>query len=168
LTEEHIVYLGLGTNLGDRQANLRMAQRHLGTVVTVTGSSSIYQTQPWGFEDQPVFLNQVLAGRTVAAPDALLAAAKDIERRVGRQPSFHYGPRLIDIDILLYDQLQLRSDRLTLPHPHLTERAFVLIPLAELAPDLLIPGTPFTAAEWARRLETPTGVERWNPEADGA
>ncbi len=168
MSDLHIVYLSLGSNLGDRHANLLEARRLLSSKVDVSAASAIYETDPWGFEDQPAFLNQVLVGQTHLAPEDLLALVKDIERQMGRQPTFRYGPRLIDIDLLMVDQLQHKADRLTLPHPRLTERAFVLIPLAELAPDVRVPGTDTTAAEWAARLEGPLGVKRWTVEDDHA
>jgi 2-amino-4-hydroxy-6-hydroxymethyldihydropteridine diphosphokinase len=168
MSERHTVYLGLGSNLGDRQANLDQARRLLSPQVEIVSASWIYETDPWGFEDQPAFLNQVLAGRTNLTPAELLDLAKSTEGQMGRQPSFRYGPRLIDIDVLIYDQLQLEDERLTLPHPRLTQRAFVLIPLAQLAPDLLIPGTGKTAAECAGRIEGDQGVRPWPPEGDHA
>jgi 2-amino-4-hydroxy-6-hydroxymethyldihydropteridine diphosphokinase len=164
LTEEHSVYLGLGSNLGDRPANLAEARRQLSAAITVTATSSIVETEPWGFTDQPPFLNQVVSGFTDLAADALLESVKAIERRMGRRPSFRYGPRLIDIDILVYDQLQMEAEHLALPHPRLTERAFVLIPLDELAPGLRIPGTGLTVAEWVSKLDEPMGVVAWTPE----
>jgi 2-amino-4-hydroxy-6-hydroxymethyldihydropteridine diphosphokinase len=168
MTDLHTVFLSLGTNLADRQANLLEARRRLGSQVAITGASSIYETDPWGFEEQPPFLNQVLVGQTVLAPEALLTLCKDIEGQMGRQPTFRYGPRLIDIDILMVDQLRLNTERLTLPHPRLTERAFVIIPLAELAPDVNIPGAEATASELAQGLEETGGVKRWIPEDDDA
>lgn len=162
----HTVFISLGSNLGDRQANLLEARRRLGSKLSIHEASSIYETEPWGFADQPPFLNQVLAGETDLAPDDLLTLAKSIERRMGRRPTFRYGPRLIDIDILMVGQLRLETDQLELPHPRLTERAFVLIPLAEIAPDVMIPGTGFTAGEWAGQLGEPQGVRRWPTEDD--
>jgi 2-amino-4-hydroxy-6-hydroxymethyldihydropteridine diphosphokinase len=168
MTDFHTAYFGLGTNLGDRQANLLEARRRLVSQVTIDGASSIYETDPWGFEEQPPFLNQVLVGRTALAPEDLLTLAKSIERQMGRQPTFRYGPRLIDIDILMVDQLRVNTERLTLPHPRLAERAFVIIPLAELAPDVNIPGADATAGELAQRMEETGGLTRWNPEDDDA
>lgn len=164
----HTVYFGLGTNLGDRQANLLEARRRLGAQVAINAASSIYETAPWGFEEQPPFLNQVVVGRTDLAPEALLTLVKNIEHEMGRQPTFRYGPRLIDIDILMVDQLQRNTERLTLPHPRLAERAFVIIPLAELAPDVSIPGTGSTAGKLAESFEETQGVTRWVPEDDDA
>ena len=135
----HSVYLGLGTNLGDRLANLQAARDGLPPAVRLVASSPVYETKPWGFADQPDFLNQVLKGETELEPQALLDYLKSLEIRLGRTPSIHYGPRLIDVDILFYDQLILKTPDLTLPHPHLHERAFVLVPLADLAPNLYHP-----------------------------
>ena len=114
-----------------------------GPQVDVTGISSIYKTAPVGYADQPAFLNACVEGRTELSPHELLAFLKDIERDAGRTPSFRNGPRILDIDILLYaldgDQMTLATDDLTIPHPRMHERAFVLVPLAELAPDLVHP-----------------------------
>jgi 2-amino-4-hydroxy-6-hydroxymethyldihydropteridine diphosphokinase len=133
------VYLGLGTNLGDRAANLRAACAALAPQVQTLRLSRIYQTPPWGYADQPAFLNQVAEVRTTLPPLELLALLKDIEVRLGRTPSFQYGPRLIDMDILLYGSLVLQLPQLVIPHPRLPERAFVLVPLAELSPELIHP-----------------------------
>ncbi|HTX78859.1 MAG TPA: 2-amino-4-hydroxy-6-hydroxymethyldihydropteridine diphosphokinase [Longilinea sp.] len=143
----HRVYLGLGTNLGDRQENLQAAVKALSPKVIVLRGSPVYETDPWGYTQQPTFLNQVLEVETGLEPLKLLAHVKALETRLGRTPTFHYGPRLIDIDILLYNSLILQTPELVIPHPHLTERAFVLIPLADLAPDLKIPGSERTIGE---------------------
>lgn len=146
------IYLALGTNLGDRAHNLAEAVGRLAQVMTVTQLSPIYETTPWGVLDQPDFLNQVIAGSTGLSPFALLAATQAIEIAMGRRPdSPRYGPRLIDIDTLFYDNLTFASYTLTLPHPRLVERAFVLQPLADIAPDLVHPGLGCTVATlWAR------------------
>jgi 2-amino-4-hydroxy-6-hydroxymethyldihydropteridine diphosphokinase len=136
----HTVYLSLGTNLGDRAANLRAAREGLSPAVRIAAASAIYETAPWGYTDQPAFLNQVVQADTELSPRELLTYLKNLEQRLGREPTFQYGPRLIDIDILVYDRLVTASTRITIPHPHLAERAFVLVPLAELSPDLEIPG----------------------------
>jgi 2-amino-4-hydroxy-6-hydroxymethyldihydropteridine diphosphokinase len=140
----HRVYLSLGTNLGDRQANLYRAVTSLPPAVQVLGESSIYETPPWGMTEQPRFLNMVLCAETQLNPMELLATIKRIEQEMGRLPAPRYGPRLIDIDILFFDELVFQSPDLTIPHARLHERAFVLVPLAELAPDLRHPalGTP--------------------------
>lgn len=134
-----IVYLGLGSNLGPRCANLRAAVTALSPAVRVLVESSIYETPPWGVTDQPVFLNMVLRGETSLPPEELLQMLKQLESRLGRASSVRYGPRLIDVDILFYDDLVLTSPELTIPHPRLHERAFVLVPLAEIAADLVHP-----------------------------
>jgi 2-amino-4-hydroxy-6-hydroxymethyldihydropteridine diphosphokinase len=143
----HTVYLALGTNLGTRQDNLAEAQANLPPAVRVLRASPVYETEPWGFADQPRFLNQVVQAETDLAPADLLAYLKQLEVELGRTPTFHYGPRLIDLDILLYDDQQIETPDLTIPHPHMAERAFVLIPLNDLAPQLVIPGTGKTVEE---------------------
>ncbi|MBI4731146.1 MAG: 2-amino-4-hydroxy-6-hydroxymethyldihydropteridine diphosphokinase [Chloroflexi bacterium] len=142
-----IIYLALGTNLGKRASNLRRAIQALPPVVTVQAESPVYETSPWGLTDQPLFLNMVLKGETRLAPLELLQVLKQIESKLGRVPSARYGPRLIDIDILFYDELILNTPELTLPHPRLHERAFVLVPLNDLAPALVHPvlGKPVSA-----------------------
>lgn len=134
-----IVYLGLGTNLGDRLDNLLRARLGLHPEVWVLTASPIYETPPWGYLEQPDFLNQVLKAETALPPFALLDYIKQIEVKIGRTPGVRYGPRLIDLDILLYDDISLRTPQLTIPHPRLAERAFALAPLADLAPNLLHP-----------------------------
>jgi 2-amino-4-hydroxy-6-hydroxymethyldihydropteridine diphosphokinase len=133
------VYLALGSNLGDRRHNLEAAIAALPPAVRVLERSPLYETAPWGVTDQPDFLNMVLKGETRLAPAALLARLKRIETDLGRLPTIRYGPRLIDLDILFYDSLVLSTPELTIPHPRLHERAFVLIPLADLAANLVHP-----------------------------
>jgi 2-amino-4-hydroxy-6-hydroxymethyldihydropteridine diphosphokinase len=133
------VFLALGTNLGDRLENLHRAIEALAPTVKILARSPIYETPPWGVTDQPAFLNMALRGETLLPPTALLHFLKSLERQLGRIPSVRYGPRLIDLDILFYDDLVLDSDELTIPHPRLHERAFVLVPLADLAPDFVHP-----------------------------
>jgi len=144
-------YLGLGSNEGDRVANLRAARDALGAHgVEVLASSSVYETAPQGeVLDQPDFLNACLRIRTELASEELLDAAKAVEREVGRKPGgVRHGPRLIDVDVLLLGDLEFRSERLSLPHREVTDRRFVIEPLLELEPDLVLPdGTPL-----ARRL----------------
>jgi 2-amino-4-hydroxy-6-hydroxymethyldihydropteridine diphosphokinase len=143
----HIVYLGLGTNQGDRLANLQAARLALAPSVRLLQASPVYETEPWGFLDQPAFLNQALKAETGLPPLDLLAYLKELELHLGRQPNFRYGPRLIDIDILLYDDLALSLPGLEIPHPRLAERSFVLVPLVDLAPDLRYPGNGHTLEE---------------------
>jgi GTP cyclohydrolase-4 len=135
----HTVYLALGSNLGDRRGHLSAALQRLREIVDIQTISSVYETEPIGYLDQPRFLNMVCRGKTSLLPQALLQAVKSIEIAVGRQPTFRNGPRAIDIDILLYDTLILEQENLTLPHPRMTERAFVLVPFAEIAPEVIEP-----------------------------
>jgi 2-amino-4-hydroxy-6-hydroxymethyldihydropteridine diphosphokinase len=136
---KHLAYLALGTNLGDRLENLELARESLSEQVKLLACSPIYETAPWGYLEQPAFLNQVIQVETELTPQALLAALKDIELRMGRQASVRFGPRLIDLDILLYDDLVLDLPELTIPHPRMAGRGFVLVPLADLAPDFQHP-----------------------------
>jgi 2-amino-4-hydroxy-6-hydroxymethyldihydropteridine diphosphokinase len=134
------VHLGLGTNLGDRVANLQSALTALADLVTIGDRSSVWETAPVHVLDQPAFLNMAVAGTCSAEPLELLAGIKALETRLGRDASVRVGPRLIDIDILTLGDETLDSDILTLPHPRLGERRFVLAPLAEIAPGLIISG----------------------------
>ncbi len=139
--DKHIVYLALGSNLGDRLENLKEAIAALPPQMDVKAKSHVYETPPWGYEDQPRFLNQVLKAQTYLQPDALLKHLKRLEIALGRKASFRNGPRLIDMDILLYDDLVLNTPALTVPHPHMHERSFVLLPMMDIAPDLVHPVT---------------------------
>src|SRR5579864_6860445 len=132
----HTVFLALGSNQGDRRSNLAAALQRLREVVEIATISSIYETEPVGYLDQPHFFNIVCRGKTKLSPSELLKYAKAIEVGIGRQPSFRNGPRPIDIDIIFYDDLQIKHDDLTIPHPRMAERAFVLVPLAEIALDM--------------------------------
>jgi 2-amino-4-hydroxy-6-hydroxymethyldihydropteridine diphosphokinase len=135
-------YLGLGSNVGDRLANLRGAREALGgRGVDVVGSSSVYETEPQGeVLDQPDFLNACVAVETELGPEQLLDACKATERELGRESGGpRHGPRPIDVDLLLLGDVELRTDRLTLPHPEILSRRFVLEPLLELEPELVLP-----------------------------
>ncbi len=134
-----LVALGLGSNLGSRDAMLRAALAGLAPAFHLEHISSVYETAPQLVSEQPVYHNLVCLGRTTLAPHDLLRFLKDLEQRLGRTPTFRYGPREIDLDILLYGEQIITTPELTIPHPRLAERAFVLVPLAEIAPDLLHP-----------------------------
>ena len=151
------VFIALGTNLGDRMANLTRALELLQPQVQVTEQSDVFETIPWGVRDQPLFLNQVIKGTSQLAPEELLVFLKAIETEMGREPSVRYGPRLIDLDILLYGDEQIQTERLQIPHPRMLERAFVMLPLAQLAPDLVIPGTDEPVIEILDNLD-PSGI----------
>ncbi len=155
-----LVYLALGTNLGQREENLRLALAALQEKTTLRAQSSIYETPPWGYTDQPAFLNMVVAAETDLPPLALLDWLKDLEKTLGRQPSFRYGPRQIDLDILFYDDLLLDEARLTIPHPRLHERAFVLVPLAEIAPGLVHPALRRSVRALLAEVDR-HGIRRW-------
>ncbi len=135
----HVIYLSLGSNLGDRLTNLQNAISCLPPKIQPIIHSSVYETEPWGYSDQPPFLNQVIRAETALDPTNVLKFLKQIEVILGRKETFRFGPRLIDLDILFYDDLVLETPTLTIPHPRIAERAFVLVPLAEIAPDLRHP-----------------------------
>ena len=137
--DTHTVYLALGSNLGDRHENLRQAVAALTPQIDIKAKSHIYETDPWGYEDQPKFLNMAVRGLTYLEPEPLLKHLKRLEIALGRQMTFANGPRSIDIDILFFDDLILDTPLLTLPHPRLHERGFVLLPLMDIAPDLVHP-----------------------------
>lgn len=132
-------YLGLGSNVGDRAGNLDTAVSTLKQHLDIVRVSSVYETEPVGFDEQSPFLNLVCHATTVMSPRQLLRLTQSIEAQVGRLPTFRNGPRVIDIDILLFDSLCLRSARLVIPHPELPNRLFALVPLAEIAPDFVHP-----------------------------
>src|SRR6266704_335967 len=143
----HSVYLALGSNMGDRRGNLAAALQRLREVVEISAISSIYETEPVGYLDQPRFLNIVCRGKTMLSAQELLKYAKDVEVAIGRQPTFRNGPRTIDIDIIFYDDLHITQGNLTVPHPRMSERAFVLVPLAEIAPGVIDPVSGQTAQQ---------------------
>ena len=142
-----LVYLALGSNLGDRAHNLRRALQALGERLALDAVSPCYETEPAYVLDQPRFYNLTCRATTTLAPLDLLHHLKELETRLGREPGLRFGPRVIDLDILFYDDLVLDIPELTLPHPRLQERAFVLVPLADIAPDLVHPtlGLPIAA-----------------------
>lgn len=153
------VFLGLGANLGDRKRTIACAIAGLGSVGKVTAVSSLYDTAPVGDEAQPRFLNLVAVLETTLSAQDLLKRVKALEVKLGRRPSRHWGPRAIDIDILLYDDALITLPALTVPHPRMCERVFVLAPLAELAPEAVVPGTGRTVGALLRLLPN-QGVRR--------
>lgn len=155
----NLVYFSLGSNLSDRYGNLRRALSLLQEHVKITAVSPVFATAPWGVLDQPPFLNICAAAATSLSPHELLAVTQQIEQGMGRQQSRHWGPRLIDIDILFYDNLVLQDEDLTIPHPHVAERAFVLAPLAVIVPNLRHPQTGATVQEMLDHVDM-SGVER--------
>ena len=147
-------YIALGTNLGDRLANLRSAIESFAPELRVTRESTIYETPPWGFTDQPAFLHMVIEAETNLDPRALLVYLKKKEDELGRVKNFRNGPRLIDLDILFYDDLIMNEENLIIPHPRLHQRAFVLMPLADIAPELEHPLIEKTIIELLQDVDT--------------
>ena len=133
------VFLGIGGNLGDRRATMRLAVAEIRAVVEDVRVSSLYETAAWGVTDQPSFLNAVVRGSTELSPLELLDAMQAIENQLGRVRTLHWGPRAIDIDILLYGSNVIDVPRLKVPHPYMAQRGFVLRPLADLAAGLTLP-----------------------------
>jgi 2-amino-4-hydroxy-6-hydroxymethyldihydropteridine diphosphokinase len=156
----HLAYLSLGANLGERETTLRAAVATLGTLpgTRVCAVSSLLETPPWGKTDQPAFLNLALSLETTLPPEELLDAVLEIERVFGRERHEQWGPRTLDIDLLVYAGEERHTPHFTLPHPYLTQRRFVLEPLAEIAPELVIIGK--TVREWLARLDEDTAGDR--------
>ena len=152
--DNHIVYLALGSNLDDRLANLKQAVTSLPPQMEVKAKSRVYETSPWGYADQPMFLNQVIKANTYLEFEPLLKHIKRLEIALGRKPSFKNGPRLIDLDILFYDDLVMETASLVIPHPHMHERGFVLMPLNDIAPDLVHPTIRKTVSEMLALCDT--------------
>jgi len=146
-----IAYIGIGSNLGDRKENCLRAVRLLReNDINVLKESSLYETEPWGVKDQPRFINMVVMVETTKPPMELLKTLKSIESKMGRRPSKRWGPREIDLDILLYDDMIVDEEELKIPHPLLEKRDFVLVPLAEIAPNLIHPISRKTISELLR------------------
>ena len=149
-----IAYISIGSNLGDRELNCRRSVELLmqrGT--TIKKESSLYETEPWGVKDQPLFLNMAIEIKTDLKPGELLRTLKDIEEEMGRGETFHWGPRIIDLDILLFDDFIVDEENLKIPHPYLHQRDFVLKPLCEIAEHIRHPVLQLSIGELVQRLK---------------
>ena len=154
------VYLSLGSNLGNRRANLKEALSLLGDSVDIASVSSVYDTEPVGVGEQPRFLNLVCFVNTDIGPMQLLSLIKGIEAEMGRDLKLKNAPRVIDIDIILYGDTIMESPELIIPHPRMRERAFVLVPFAEIAPEIVHPVSGERIDDLAMRVEGRDGVSK--------
>lgn len=155
------IFLLLGSNLDNRLANLAAARSQLAIAgLGIKTMSAIYETLPWGKQDQPSFLNQVLAVETDLSPEALLTLALAVEDKIGRVRKERWGARIIDIDLLLYHSMVIHSPQLTVPHPRMTQRRFTLEPLCEIAPDFIHPETHATIQNLLDVCPDPLEVHR--------
>ena len=161
----HTVYIALGTNIGDRAENMQQALKELESIMQIEERSPIYETPPWGLVDQPDFLNQVVRGETELSPVELIKALKGIESEMGRVPTIRYGPRLIDLDLLFYNDLVFEAEKLSIPHPRMRGRAFVLVPLADLAPEFIHSVYGETVIELLAEVD-PAGIHVYSNDED--
>ncbi len=169
MAESKHIYLSLGSNLGDRAANLESAIEALpGIGVRVLRRSSFYETEPVDFLAQPWFLNCVVEAETSLAPRQVLEGLQSIERKLGSKKLVPRGPRIIDLDILFYDADIIHEAAMEIPHPRLAERRFVLVPLAEIAPELCHPVLRKTAAELLAATPDRSAVRIWQSPQDAA
>ena len=157
-----IIYIGIGSNLGDRRKNMERALELMAEKVALQQVSSVYETEPVGYKQQPLFLNLVCKADTELDPQELLEYLKEIELGMGRKASFPNAPRIIDLDILFYDDIVVENDELTVPHPRLTERAFVLVPLEEIARELIHPIEKKTIKQLLFELGNKSGVYKYD------
>lgn len=159
------VYIGLGSNLGDRVACLREAVSRLSAIITIEKVSQLYVAAPLGYVRDDAFINAVVSGKTSLKPLDLLEQLQDVEKAMGRRPGVQYGPRPIDLDILFYDAVQIESRKLAIPHPRIAQRAFVLRPLVEIAPQLMHPVLYYTASQMLQDAEDADQVQIYRPKS---
>ncbi len=160
----HVCYLSVGTNIGEREENLAAAIFLISTQpdIRLTNQSSFYETEPIGYTEQDSFLNVVVEIKTALSPMQLLSHCQSIEQKLGRKRTIRWGPRIIDVDILLFDSRSIQTDELTVPHPRMHERSFVMAPLAEINPDIEIPMQQQTAREIAAELPDRETIRKWS------
>ncbi len=165
MAESVVAYLGLGSNVGDRTAALAAALRLLDGAagVELAVCSSVYETEPWGVTEQPAFLNLAAGVRTTLEPLQLLAVCQRVESQVGRTETYRWGPRVIDVDILLYGEeiVSVATPDLQIPHARMSERAFVLAPLAQIADSAIVPPAGTTVGQLLARVDGADGVKLW-------
>ncbi|KLV22240.1 2-amino-4-hydroxy-6-hydroxymethyldihydropteridine diphosphokinase [Niallia circulans] len=163
------VYLSLGSNIGNRLEYIHEAVQmlHNQEEIKVVNISSVYETDPVGYEEQALFLNIVIQVETSLNPCSLLEQCQNIESELGRKRIIRWGPRTIDLDILLYNQENIVSEKLIIPHPRIEERAFVLVPLIEIAPDIKLPNKPILLKESLQLLRDREGVRVWKQRKNG-
>lgn len=150
---QHIIFLGLGSNVGDKKQNLEKTISKLRERISDIKVSKFYETEPWGYTEQDKFLNAAICGKTSLSPSELLEFIKLVENKIGRIKRFKWGPREIDIDMLFYDDLVYKDKSITIPHPFLQEREFVLKPLVDLAPNFVHPVFKETVGQLYERIE---------------
>jgi len=161
--KEHSVYIGLGSNLGDRVAYLRDAVQRLSAIIRVARISQLYVAAPLGYVRDDAYINAVLYGTVTLTPLELLTMLQSIELTMGRRPGVQFGPRPIDLDLLFYDAIQMETLTLTIPHPRIAQRAFVLKPLAEIAPKLMHPVLYYTISQLLQDAEDADQVKLYEP-----
>ena len=159
------VYIGLGSNLGDRVANLRLAVQRLSAIVKIEKASQLYVAAPLGYVRDDAFVNAVIKASTTMKPMELLEMMQAIEIAMGRRSGVQYGPRPIDLDLLFYDAIQIETRKLTVPHPRIPQRAFVLKPLAEIAPNLMHPVLYYTVSQLLQDTEDADQVQIYTSES---
>ncbi len=149
----HNVFIAIGTNLGDKEENIRQSIKKMEqNNIHIIKKSNVYKTMPYGYKNQPVFLNCVVQAETMLSPEELLYTLLSIEKQMGRKRKIHWGPRIIDLDIIFYDNLIINSSNLKIPHPDMQNREFVLKPLCDIAPNFVHPVLHKTMKELLKEL----------------